>query len=217
MMKNLDFTKLRQVMVQEQIVRRGIANPDVIKAFLKVPRHLFVPGAEMNVAYEDYPLSVGLGQTISQPYIVALMTQALNITRNDKILEIGTGSGYQTAILAELGARIFSIERIPSLAQLANDILTSLGYHATIHVGDGTCGWQDHAPYDRIIITAAAPAIAFVWVEQLNVGGKIIVPVGGRFNQELIIADKVSATQTKSEVLCGCTFVPLIGRYGFKE
>lgn len=216
-MKNPDFTQLREAMVREQIAKRGITNPDLLRAFMDVPRHSFVLQEEINFAYEDHPLPVGEGQTISQPYIVALMTEALKVRGGDKILEVGTGSGYQAAILAQLGTRVFSIERIPSLARQAQALLSSLGYHVTIDVGDGTCGWQEYAPYDRIIVTAASPAISPLWEEQLIVGGRMVVPVGSEFSQELVVVDKVSATHTKSETLGGCVFVPLIGKYGFAK
>ncbi|MDD5194333.1 MAG: protein-L-isoaspartate(D-aspartate) O-methyltransferase [Candidatus Omnitrophica bacterium] len=216
-MGNADFSELRKIMVREQIQARGITSPDMLKAFNEVPRHIFVPEEKRNLAYEDCPLSIGSDQTISQPYIVALMTDSLAIRRGDKVLEIGTGSGYQTAILSFLGARVYSIERLSTLAKEAQKNLASLGYNVTVAVGDGTEGWRENAPYDKIIVTAATPQFAHSWQEQLTVGGKIVAPIGGKLAQDLIVADKISTKHLSTRLICSCRFVPLIGKYGFKE
>ncbi|MCM8803823.1 MAG: protein-L-isoaspartate(D-aspartate) O-methyltransferase, partial [Candidatus Omnitrophica bacterium] len=151
--------ELRRKMVEEQIIARGIKDKKVISAFLKIPREEFVPEGLKEYAYDDRPLSIGEGQTISQPYIVALMTESLQLKGNEKVLEIGTGSGYQSAIIAEIGCQVYSVERIEILAERAKNILKKLGYNVKIRVGDGTLGWEEYAPYDRIIVTAAGPEI----------------------------------------------------------
>jgi len=205
-------------MVREQILSRGIRDPRVIEAMTRVPRHLFVPEVLRHKAYLDAPLPIGFGQTISQPYTVALMTEALELRGGEKILEVGTGSGYQTAILAELSQRVFSIERIPELARRARRILDLLGYGwVLIRVGDGSKGWPEEAPFDRIIVTAAAPAVPEPLKEQLRVGGIIVIPIGGRFGQTLVRGKKISEKELKVEELFECAFVPLVGKYGFPE
>jgi protein-L-isoaspartate(D-aspartate) O-methyltransferase len=215
-MKEIDFAKLREEMVIHQIANRGVSDPGVLQAFRSVPRHLFVPEEKRHLAYEDYPLPIGKEQTISQPYIVALMTESSGIQKGDKVLEIGTGSGYQAAILSYLGAQVYSIERIAFLAETAKELLVSLGYNANVMVGDGTLGWSKDAPYDKIIVTAAAPSIPLPWIEQLKLGGRIVVPLGGSFGQDLTLAIKVSPDNLKTSVICSCLFVPLIGKYGYK-
>ncbi|MCX7816451.1 MAG: protein-L-isoaspartate(D-aspartate) O-methyltransferase [Syntrophales bacterium] len=213
------FRKQRQKMVETQIRARGIRDERVLSAMEKIPRHLFVEEALADQAYNDNPLPIGEGQTISQPYIVALMTEALALTGKEKVLEIGTGSGYQTAILAELCDSVFSIERIASLANAARKILDQLGYYnVAIRVGDGTLGWKEEAPFDAIIVTAGAPRIPKTLVEQLVTGGRMVIPVGGRFSQELIKITKKSENSDDiiKEHLCGCRFVDLIGEYGWK-
>jgi len=215
--KQADFKKSRERMVSEQIYRRGISDKEILDVFKTVPRHCFVPEAQISSAYGDYPLPIGCGQTISQPYIVALMTKELEISPGMKVLEVGTGSGYQTAILSALGARVYSLERIPELADRAKELLSSLGFEATIKVGDGTLGWPEHAPYERIIVTAAAGSMPKPLIDQLAIGGRLVLPLGGGFSQELTVLNKVSEEQIREERICSCVFVPLIGRYGFKE
>jgi protein-L-isoaspartate(D-aspartate) O-methyltransferase len=213
--KKNNYEKLRQQMVKGQILNRGIDDPRVIEAFSKVPRHIFIPEHRREFSYNDYPVAIGAGQTISQPFIVALMTQALDIKGGEKVLEIGTGSGYQSAILSEMGAKVYSIERIQELADKARLDLNEAGYNVEIIVGDGTLGWQDHAPYDRVIVTAASPDISSCWVEQLNVAGIVVAPVGDLYRQELIVGTKLADNSLDKRMVCGCVFVPLIGKYGW--
>lgn len=213
------YIKQRIKMVDTQIRARGIRDPRVLKAMEKVPRHLFVNEALRDQAYNDNPLPIDGGQTISQPYIVALMTEALELTGNEKILEIGTGSGYQAAILAELGDHVFSIDRIASLAGNARRLLESLNYYnIAIRVGDGTLGWKDEGPFDTIMVTAGAPDIPKTLVEQLAVRGRLVVPVGGRHSQVLVKLTRLSESvnDIKKEDLGGCRFVDLIGEYGWE-
>lgn len=216
-MEDYDFNKLREQMVSYQIASRGITDEKVLGAFRAVARHSFVPSSQLKSAYEDYPLPIGAGQTISQPYIVALMTKVLEINGGEKVLEIGTGSGYQAAILAHLGAEVYSIERIPALAAKAKQTLCALGYSVMVEAGDGTLGWPEHAPYDRIIVTAAAPSVSSCWIEQLLIRGKIVLPEGAPLHQQLMVVTKISGDSVKKESICGCIFVPLIGKYGYKE
>jgi protein-L-isoaspartate(D-aspartate) O-methyltransferase len=212
----MDFDSQREQMVSEQILGRGIRDQQVLDAFRNVPRHLFVPQENREFAYQDYPLPIGENQTISQPYIVALMTQELEVKKGDKVLEIGTGSGYQAAILNHLGAKVYSVERVPSLAEKASETLHSLGYDVEVKAGDGTLGWEENSPYDRIIVTAAAPVICSPWIEQLKIGGKIVLPLGMPLHQELTVVKKVNEGDVEKSVVCGCVFVPLIGKYGYK-
>lgn len=213
------YIKQRMKMVDTQIRARGIRDPRVLKALEKVPRHLFVNEALRDQAYNDNPLPIDGGQTISQPYIVALMTEALELKGSEKVLEIGTGSGYQAAILAELVDHVFSIDRIASLAGNARRLLESLNYYnIAIRVGDGTLGWKDEAPFDAVMVTAGAPDIPKTLVEQIAVGGRLVVPVGGRHSQVLIKLTRLSegAHDVKKEDLGGCRFVDLIGEYGWE-
>ncbi|HUH66652.1 MAG TPA: protein-L-isoaspartate(D-aspartate) O-methyltransferase [Syntrophales bacterium] len=212
------YAKLRQRMVDAQIKARGIRDPRVLAAMAKVPRHLFVNEALRDQAYNDSPLPIDGGQTISQPYIVALMTEALELTVKDKVLEIGTGSGYQTAILAELAEHVFSIDRVAPLANAARKLLESMNYfNVAIRVGDGTYGWREEAPFDAIIVTAGAPNIPKSFVGQLAVGGRLVIPVGSRHSQDLIRLTRLSedVNDVKKEDLGGCRFVDLIGEYGW--
>jgi len=214
------FEKQRLKMVNSQIRARGISDLRVLQAMEKVPRHLFVDEGLTEQAYNDNPLPIDEGQTISQPYIVALMTEALELKGGEKVLEIGTGSGYQAAVLAELGARVFSIERLASLAANARKLLYSLNYFTVaIRVGDGTYGWREEAPFDGIIVTAGAPDIPAILVEQLTVGGRLVAPVGDRYSQSLIKLTRLSEDtgDVKREELGGCRFVNLIGVYGWKS
>lgn len=212
------YESLRDRMVDEQIVRRGITDPRVITAFRKVPRHEFVGDAFKEQAYDDYPLPTCDGQTISQPYMVALMTESLALGTGDRVLEVGTGSGYQAAIIAEIvRGPVYSIERFEGLAATARSTLARLGYTTvTIQAGDGTIGWEEYAPYDGIVVTAAAPAIPPSLTRQLKDGGRLVIPVGGAFGQALTVVEKRRDTYTTREI-CGCVFVPLIGKEGWHE
>ncbi|MDD5255188.1 MAG: protein-L-isoaspartate(D-aspartate) O-methyltransferase [Candidatus Omnitrophica bacterium] len=214
----MDYQKLRERMVEEQIRSRGITDARVIDALRKVKRHAFIPEALINSAYEDHPVPIGEGQTISQPYIVALMSESLRLTGNEKVLEVGTGSGYQAAVLAELAKEVYSIERIASLQTRAESLLAELGYR-TVHLksGDGTLGWPQEAPFERIIITAAAAKVPPALIEQLAEGGLLIAPIGeDRLSQILTLIEKKGATLISTPV-CGCVFVPLIGKHGLKD
>jgi len=215
--EGLNFEEMRRRMVEEQLRSRDITDERVLKAFLKVPRHEFVPPEQKVYAYEDHPLPIGFGQTISQPYMVALMTQALELRGDEKVLEVGTGSGYQAAILAELCREVHSVERIPELAERAKETLRRLGYtNVFVHVGDGTKGLPEEAPFEGIIVTAGAPDIPPPLVEQLAEGGRIVIPIGGRPYQTLVKGTKRGGRLHKEEV-CGCLFVPLVGEYGWPE
>lgn len=214
------YRKQRLRMVDSQIRSRGITDPHVLKAMETIPRHLFIDKGLMDQAYNDNPLPIGEGQTISQPYIVALMTEALELRGKEKVLEIGTGSGYQTAILAELAERVFSVERIASIASKARKLLDSLNYfNVAIRVGDGTYGWREESPFEAIIVTAGAPDIPRILVEQLASGGRLVLPVGDRNLQTLIKLTRLSedANNLKKEDLGGCRFVSLVGEYGWKD
>lgn len=213
----VDYDKSRQRMVDTQIVARGVLDPRVIKAMRKVPRHRFVEEGLYSQSYSDYPLPIGEKQTISQPYIVALMTEALILKGPERVLEIGTGSGYQTAILAELAYKVYSIERINTLAIRARRILDALGYRNTIvKFGDGTLGWKEHAPFDAIIVTAGAPFTPEPLIEQLSDGARLVIPVGDRYSQSLVRITK-KGNETIQEDLGGVRFVSLIGQHGWKE
>ena len=216
-MKIPDFEEMRRAMVEEQLVGRGISDERVLKAFRKVPRHKFVPGEYIEGSYDDNPLSIGSGQTISQPYMVALMTQCLGLMGGERVLEIGTGSGYQTAILAELACEVYSVERIADLSLGADKSMKELGYtNFNIKIGDGTLGWEEFAPYDGIIVTAGAPSMPGRLILQLKEGGRLVIPVGGSFSQVLTIAEKTVAG-IKITPVCGCMFVPLIGKDGWRD
>ena len=202
-------------MVEEQLKSRGIHDAHLLRIMAAMPRHLFVDSALDARAYSDHALPIGEEQTISQPFMVALMTQSLDLTGAEKILEIGTGSGYQTAILAELGDRVFTIERIPSIATSARERLTGMGYDNIVYrSADGSLGWKEMAPFDRIVITAGAPRIPAFVGAQLRVGGVAILPVGTDQEQALVKLVKTDKGLERS-VLSGCTFVPLIGKGGW--
>jgi len=210
----MDFSVLKKRMVEEQLIPRGIKGPRVLDAFYKVERHLFIPEELRTSSYADFPVPIGEGQTISQPYIVALMTECLGLSGQEKVLEIGTGSGYQAAILAELANEIYSIERFANLAARAESILNASGYkNIKIKVDDGTLGWEEFAPFDRIIITAATPIIPAPLAEQLKDSGKLILPLGDSFTQMLTLVEK-KQDKLESTKICGCVFVPLVGKYG---
>ena len=213
----MDYKKLREEMVKKQLIPRGINDRKVLDAFLKVERERFVPLSSRRDAYRDFPLSIGEGQTISQPYMVALMTQCLELTGSEKVLEIGTGSGYQTAILALLSRQVYSVERIPSLAERAKKLLSEMGYsNVRIFVGDGSMGLKEYSPYERILVTAGAGDIPPPLIEQLDEEGIMVIPVGDVYSQELIVAKKQKGKILKRKVE-RCVFVPLIGKYGWKS
>jgi len=213
----MDYALLRKRMVQEQLIPRGIKNPKVLDAFYKVERHKFVPQDLIAGAYGDFPLAIGEGQTISQPYIVALMSECLDLRGQEKVLEIGTGSGYQTAILAQLCQMVYSIERIESLATRAKNQLEELGYsNIKIMIDDGTLGWPKAAPFERIIVTAASPRIPQPLIEQLKDPGKLILPLGDTFSQVLTVVEKKDEKLHSTEI-CGCVFVSLVGKHGWKD
>lgn len=212
-----EFARQRMLMVEQQLIPRGIRDPRVLAAFRKVPRHRFVGGEFQQAAYADHPLPIGEGQTISQPYMVACMTQCLELRSGDRVLEIGTGSGYQAAILAEICGEVYSVERIAAVSGKAGEILKELGY-TNVHllVADGTQGWAARAPYDGIVVTAGAPRVPPPLIEQLAVGGRLVIPVGGSWSQELMVMRKEEG-QVTEEGVCGCVFVPLLGKHGWKE
>jgi protein-L-isoaspartate(D-aspartate) O-methyltransferase len=212
-----DFTKERLAMVEEQLRRRGIRDESVLSAMARVPRHLFVPSGSQSEAYEDRPLLIGDGQTISQPYMVAVMTQSLDLEGKEKILEIGTGSGYQTAILAELARIVFTIERLSSLSQKSEIRLQNLGYeNIYCRTGDGSKGWPEKAPFDGIIVTAGGPEIPQALKSQLSEGGRLVIPVGSRYSQTLLKVTKMG-DRFEEEEITGCVFVPLVGESAWKE
>jgi len=205
-------------MIDSHIRSRGVGDERVLKVMEMIPRHLFVDEGLINQAYNDNPLPIGERQTISQPYIVALMTAALELKGDEKVLEIGTGCGYQSAVLSKLADRVFSIERIASLASKARALLDLLGcFNVLIRVGDGTYGWKEEAPFDAIIITAGAPDIPRPFLDQLAVGGRLVVPVGSQHSQTLLKLTRLSEDieDIKKEDLGGCRFVNLIGEHGW--
>ncbi len=204
-------------MVEKDIEGRGISDARVIEVMRKVPRHLFVQDTLRSRAYEDFPLPIGEDQTISQPYMVALMTQSLKLKGSESVLEVGTGSGYQTAVLAELCARVYSMERIPSLAGKARKTLDSMGYrNVLVRLSDGTMGWDEYAPYDRILVAAGAPGVPIPLVEQLAEGGMMVIPVGGDYSQTLTRVRKGKNGQLTEEKMDGCVFVKLVGKHGWQ-
>lgn len=214
------YEKERNRMVDELVSGhgiKGIKDERVLKAMRKVPRHEFVPEALRAVAYGDHALPIGEGQTISQPYIVAMMTELIGLTGSERVLEIGTGSGYQAAVLAELCSKVYTVERIKSLAARARDVLDRLGYkNVAIKVYDGTYGWKEMAPFDAIVVTAGAPEIPEPLIEQLAPSGRMVIPVGDRYSQTML---KIVKTDTGivTESSIPCVFVPLIGAKGWRE
>ncbi len=205
----------RREMVREQIRGRGILSPNVIEAMLRVPRHEFVPEEVVAGAYADQPLPIGDGQTISQPFMVAAMTEAMELKGEERVLEVGTGSGYQSAVLSLLAKEVHTVEYISTLAATARERLHRLGYrNIFVHIGDGTLGWAGAAPYDGIVVTAAAPRIPQPLVDQLAEGGRLVIPVGPAMEQDLLLVRKISG-RTSAETLHHCRFVPLVGRHGW--
>lgn len=211
-----DFREIREQMVNTQLIPRGIKDKRVLDAMRKVPRHLFVDEDIRREAYKDCALSIGEGQTISQPYMVAIMTELLELRGSEKVLEIGTGSGYQAAVLSGLSKEVYTIERIPALAEKAKMRFSALGYR-NIHAstGDGTLGLPEYAPFDRILVTAASPGVPEPYIMQLADGGIIVAPVGERFSQQLIVLKKQKDGITEQHQT-SCVFVPLVGRYGWQ-
>jgi protein-L-isoaspartate(D-aspartate) O-methyltransferase len=201
----------RQQMVDEQIKARGVSSPRVLLAMEQVPRHLFVPAGERRQAYEDHPLPIGGGQTISQPYVVALMTALLDLTPQSRVLEIGTGSGYQAAVLSRLAGEVYSVEIVPELGARARDTLARLGYgNVHVRIGDGYRGWPEAAPFDAILLTAAPHAAPPPLVAQLKAGGRMVLPVGG-FDQDLLVVTKNADGTTRQEKVLPVRFVPMTG------
>ncbi len=217
MVKSDPYQRAREAMVENQIIARGITDARVLAAMRSLPRHVFVPEKYASEAYEDHPLPVGEGQTISQPYIVALMTSHLRLSGKEKVLEIGTGSGYQAAILSKLSAEVHSVERIVMLAENANKTLRMLNINnVRVHTGDGSLGWPEFAPYDRILVTAAAPAVPKEFTMQLKPGGFLVIPVGERWSQILEEWEQTDTGLEKRDIL-PVVFVPLLGEKGWKE
>lgn len=209
------FLRAREAMVEEQLLRRGILDVAVIEAFRAVPRHRFVGEEERVEAYGDHPLPIGEGQTISQPYMVALMTQCLGLERDARVLEVGTGCGYQAAILARIAREVCTVERIGALSKKAEALLGELGYtNVRFFVGDGTQGLPEIAPYDGIVVTAGSPRVPQPLIDQLAEGGRLVIPVGGRWSQELLVVRKERGGVVQRGV-CGCVFVPLVGEHGW--
>jgi protein-L-isoaspartate(D-aspartate) O-methyltransferase len=212
-----NYSEMRKNMVQRQIANRGVRDERILEAMASVPRHLFVPEDSRSFAYADRPLPIPSGQTISQPYIVALMTSHLGPQKEHRVLEVGTGSGYQAAVLAELAAVVHTIERHPKLAREAQERLQTLGYdHVHVHVGDGSQGYPPAAPYDRILVAAAAPLVPQPLLDQLAQGGRLVVPVGSRGSQRLEVWERDGDDFTQ-EPSIPVVFVPLIGEAGWRE
>jgi protein-L-isoaspartate(D-aspartate) O-methyltransferase len=217
MLEREEFAPQRSEMVEKQLRRRGIKDAAVLAAMTAVPRHEFVANELRSQAYEDVPLPIGGGQTISQPYIVAAMTAALHLQPGDRVLEIGTGCGYQAGVLSQLAKEVFTIERRPELASTASKLLARLGYsNVHVHCGDGTLGLSEFAPFDAILVAAAAPAVPRPLLAQLAERGRIIIPVGGAEHQELQLVEK-HGDAFPAKILEGCRFVPLVGYHGWQE
>jgi protein-L-isoaspartate(D-aspartate) O-methyltransferase len=209
------FARERDRMVEEQLVARGVTDPRVLSSMRRVPRHLFVEEALRDRAYGDHPLPIGEGQTISQPFMVGKMTELLALGGSEKVLEIGTGSGYQAAVLAELCARVCTVERMARLAQHARELLETLGYNNIwVRVANGTLGWPDEAPFDRILVTAGGPSVPPPLFEQLAEGGRMVMPVGDETGQVLHVIEKVRGEMRTTEH-AGCVFVKLVGKYAW--
>lgn len=217
MLEKKEYAVQREEMIEKQLRRRGIHDAAVLAAMMAVPRHEFVSEDVRAHAYDDLPLPIGSGQTISQPYIVAAMTAVLHLQPGDRVLEIGTGCGYHAAVLSRLAKEVFTIERRPELASSASATLARLGYsNAHVHCGDGTLGLPELAPFDAILVAAAAPAVPKPLLAQLAEGGRIILPVGDAEHQELQLVEKRGDT-FPTKMLEGCRFVPLLGYHGWQE
>jgi protein-L-isoaspartate(D-aspartate) O-methyltransferase len=217
MLETKEYAPQRAEMIEKQLRRRGITDGAVLAAMLAVPRHEFVPEELRSRAYEDAPLPIGGGQTISQPYIVAAMTSALRLQPGDRVLEIGTGCGFQAAVLSHLAKEVFTIELRPELASAASEKLARLGYHNVhVHCGDGTLGLPEFAPFDAILVAAAAPEVPEPLLAQLGEAGRLIIPVGDADNQELRLVEK-HAGVFSTKMLEGCRFVPLVGHHGWQK
>lgn len=212
-----DFKDARERMVQEQLIKRGIRDELVLNAMRKVNRHRFVSEKNWDKAYDDTPIAIDCSQTISQPYMVALMTELLKLTGHEKVLEIGTGSGYQTAILAELAREVYSIERHVSLVEQAKLLLAEIGYtNIKIRAGNGTLGWPEKAPFEAMMVTAGAPEVPDELINQLSDYGRLVIPVGSTHQQDLLLVSKRGDSYI-SKSICGCVFVPLVGRKGWEN
>jgi protein-L-isoaspartate(D-aspartate) O-methyltransferase len=212
-----DYERARKRMVEEQLVSRGINDPRVLRAMANVPRHLFLESEFWDRAYEDHPLPIGANQTISQPYMVALMAEALELKGTERVLEVGSGSGYAAAVLGELCAEVFTVEAVKELALKARALLSSLGHrNVSVLIGDGTLGWEEHAPYDAAIISAAAPCIPRPLLEQLKIPGRLVFPMGEKELQTLVRIRKDTGG-IREEYLGECLFVQLKGRYGWED
>jgi protein-L-isoaspartate(D-aspartate) O-methyltransferase len=211
------FARERERMVEEQLVARGVTDPRVLEVMRRLPRHVFVDEALRDRAYGDHPLPIGEGQTISQPFIVGRMTELLRLTGREKVLEVGTGCGYQAAVLAELAARVCTMERIPRLAARARETLEGLGYrNVWVRAANGTLGWPDEAPFDRILVAAGGPTVPPPLFEQLAEGGRMVIPVGDAANQVLQVIEKVQGVKRVTED-SGCVFVKLVGKYAWES
>ena len=217
MNRDPDFDQARERMVRSQIEARGVSDPRVLSAMREIPRHMFVMQSLRNRAYEDGPLPIGYGQTISQPYMVAIMTQLLELKGSEKVLELGTGSGYQAAILARLAKWVYTIERISQLSELAASTTASIGIsNVNFIVADGTGGWPEEAPYDGIVVTAGAPGVPDPLFDQLAEGGRLVIPVGDRFSQTLQVVEKTRDRRITRNYF-DCRFVDLIGKHGWPD
>ena len=211
----MEFEEQRERMVEDQLKARGLTDERLLAAFRKVPRHLFIPEEFQSQAYADHPLPIGSNQTISQPYIDALMTSYLQLQGHERVLEVGAGSGYQTAILAELALEVFSVERLPELLQGVRNRLTQLGYlNVHLSAGNGSLGWPEHAPFDAILVSAAAPEVPAPLIEQLGDSGRMVLPVGSQDSQMLIQVEKRRGGVFRRNIT-GCVFVPLLGTFGW--
>lgn len=218
MLTEKDFEVMRRMMVEEQLMPRGIYDKRVLEVFGSVPRHEFAPKELSHSAYNDYPLPISEGQTISQPYMVALMTERLSLKGGEKVLEVGTGSGYQAAVLSKLCKEVYTVERFQRLADNAGSVFKKLGYdNIKIRIADGTLGWEEFSPYDGIIVTAGAPGVPESLLKQLKEGGRMLIPIeSGGFGQTLTLVEKVGKAVRTSEI-CACMFVPLIGKEGWSK
>lgn len=215
---SMDYSIARRRMVAQHVVARGIHDEELIHVMEELPRHLFVEEALQSQAYTDYALPIGEKQTISQPYMVAIMTQSLELKRSDRVLEIGTGSGYQAAVLSRLVTHVYSVERIANLARRARRVLDKIGCsNVHIQVCDGTSGWGEQAPFDAIVVTAGAPDIPQHYLQQLEIGGRLVIPVGGSGAQILKRVTRVSENHFDYEDILECRFVPLIGKHGWSQ